>query len=496
MALMLFVRPLSALGGLVALVVLSRVLSATDYGGYFAFWAVVEILILLSNLGLLHSAYRYVSATEWTNGQIEIDGPVNQLFALRIVSLSIVSALLLLLPDLFSSLIPTKGLATALIPVVALITFCEGLTRYLEVLFDSMLFQKSSLFTLLARTLIRLTGFSYLFFSKTLSLEKVLAVEALAAFIGMCLAIVILLNLRSRCVPSKETKNTELLSFSRISKFALPAYATQALGTSYGPDSLKLALGSVAGSASVALFGFAYSLASIVQRYMPANIFAGILRPVFVAASHKPEPEKVLSELLSVSIKLNWVFILPIFCFLFFGANTLLSQLSAGNYANAGAVTTYIILGLLAIAVHLNLSMYCLAKECSWPPLFATIASTLGLPIGLVLAEHYGAVGVAIAFGLSEVIWSATCLIVIKASAHHRLWVDWLGFLKIVLIAAGAVMICVPIYYYWPNYWFAPSLLAPCIFIVALHPAGVFSRQETVWLLSVLPIHKLPFLKK
>lgn len=493
---MLVVRPLSAIGGLIALVVLSRALSSPDYGTYFTLWAVVEILILLSNVGLLHTAYRYISATEWSDGRIEINGPASQLFALRTASLIIFSALIFTVPEIFNSLVPTDGLAKGLIPAIALITFCEGLARYLEVIFDSMLFQKSSQLTQLTRTLIRLTGFTYLFVLSSPSLEMIVIVEAFAAFVGMCMAIFIFLKLRRKCVIAKDSTNTEQLSFARVTKFALPAYVTQALGTSYGPDSLKLALGSVAGAASVAVFGFAYSLASVFQRYMPVNIFAGVMRPVFVAASQKPEPEKVLSELLNVSIKLNWVFILPIFCFLFFGANTLLSHLSAGNYPNAGVVTTCIVLGLLAIAVHLNLSMYCLAKESSWPPLLATVASTLGLPLGFILADHYGAIGIAIAFGLSEAIWSATCLIVLKATSHHRLGMDWRGLGKTMFAAAGSVIVCVPLYNNWPNLWLAPSLLAPCLFLAALHPAGVFSAQERAWLLSVLPIQKLPFVKK
>lgn len=492
---MLIVRPLSALGGLIALIALSRTLNSADYGAYFAFWAVVEILILLSNLGLLHTAYRYVSATEWANGQITINGPALQLLVLRVGSLIAFAALLFAFPDVFHTFIAMDGGTRAMIPAIAIVTLCEGLARYLEVLFDSMLFQKSSQITQLSRTLIRLFGFAFLLTSSSLNLHTVLVVEILAASLGMCLALLIFLRLQRQSVSPLEPQEAEMLNSSRVLNFAIPAYVTQALGISYGPDSLKLALGSVAGAASVAVFGFAYSLAAVIQRYMPANIFAGIMRPVFVAASQKPDPQKVLSELFSVSIKLNWVFILPVFCFFFFGASKLLSHMSAGNYPEAGVVATFIIFGFLAIAIHLSLSMYCLARETSWPPLLATAASTLGLPIGFFLGRQYGAVGIAIAFGLSEIIWSFTCLILLRlASAPLR--VDWLGLLKMLFIAGLTVLVCMPLVSKWPNLWLLPSLLAPSIFLLALYPARVFSRQESAWLISVLPLQKLHFVKK
>lgn len=492
---MLILRPLSAMGGLVALIALSRTLTSTDYGAYFTFWAVVEILILLSNLGLLHTAYRYISATEWANGQITINGPARQLLIWRVGSLIAFTALLFTFPDVFRAFIAMDGGTRALIPAIAVVTLCEGLARYLEVIFDSMLFQKSSQITQLSRTLMRLTGFVFLLTNSSLNLHAVMVIEIIAASLGMCLALFIFLRLQRQSITPLEPQETEALNSGRVLKFALPAYVTQALGTSYGPDSLKLALGTVAGVASVAVFGFAYSLAAVIQRYMPANIFAGIMRPVFVAASQKPNPEKVLSELLSVSIKLNWVFILPIFCFFFFGANELLSHMSAGNYPDAGVVATLIIFGFLAIAIHLNLSMYCLARETSWPPLFATAASTLGLPIGFFLGREYGAVGIAIAFGLSEIIWSVTCLILLRL-APASLRVDWTGLLKMLSIAGIAVLGCMPVVSNWPSLWLLPSLFTPCLFLMALYPARVFSHQERAWLLSVLPIQKLPFVKR
>lgn len=492
---MLIVRPVSAIGGLLALIALSRTLTASDYGRYFTFWAVVEILILVSNLGLLHAAYRYVSAIEWADGSVTINGPTSQLVAMRTLSLLTFSALFFLLPNGLSLFASINHNLTDLVPIIVAVTLFEGLARYIEVIFDSMLFQKSSQITQLSRTLFRLIGFGSLTLLSKLNLQTVLVLEIFAALFGMIFTLILFVRMKRKSVPTRENQNTEKLNVKRALKFSLPAYATQALGISYGPDSLKLALGSVAGAAAVAVFGFAYSLAAVIQRYMPVNIFAGVMRPIFVAAAKQKNQDAVLSDLLSASIKINWVFILSILCFFVFSGDALLSRLSNGQYPNAGQVATLIIFGFLAIAIHLNLSMYCLSQETSWPPLFATLASTLGLPIGYVLGREAGPIGIAIAFGLSELIWSIVCLIALRASSA-QIKVSWLSFLKMLAIAFTSVLVSMPLAKIWPEFWLLPSLFAPTLFLAGLFTFSVFSLQERTWAISVLPVDKFKFLKK
>ncbi|WP_182076471.1 oligosaccharide flippase family protein [Deefgea sp. CFH1-16] len=87
-------RPISALAGMLVLVLLSRLLPSEQYAVYFTIWAVVEILIIVSNFGLMLAVYRYVSASIVDGGKIIIHGPVFQLILLRTISLLLVGFLL------------------------------------------------------------------------------------------------------------------------------------------------------------------------------------------------------------------------------------------------------------------------------------------------------------------------------------------------------------------------------------------------------------------
>lgn len=491
---MLIARPLSAVGGVLVLIVLSRQLTPIDYGVYFAIWAIVEILILSSNVGLLHAAYRYVSAGEWSDGRIHLQGPIWQLIFWRLISLLIFSTMLFALPPISAYFFNGGSVAKNSLHLIALIILAEGIARYLEALFDSMLFQGSSHITLLSRTLLKFIAFSYFAFSDSLSLEKAIYVELAAALIGAAIGFLLLWNLYRNAAKNPDKPEAQKIDIRRMARFALPAYAAQILGITYGPDALKLALGAVAGAPAIALFGFAFSIASVVQRYMPANILSGIFRPLFVAVSKAEYAENRLSELLNISIKINCAFLLSAVCFLYFGGESLLLKISENNYPGAGLVTALIVLGLLAVAVHLNLSMYCIAKENSWPPLLATATSTVGLPLGYFFAKQYGAVGIAVAFGVTELIWSAVCLVALQVGLRQNLELHWAGFGKLLGAAIVSVVICMLFRVYFSPMWLIPALLAPGLFLGLVSFLEVFSNREKTWLISVLPLNRLSFL--
>ncbi len=489
---MLLARPLSAIGGLLILVLLSRMLTSIEYGAYFSILAIMEILILSSNLGLVPAAYRYISASEWSDGSVCLEGPIRQLVFLRILSLLLFSIPLMALPAVAVWFLDASAIAPAMLPLVVLIVFTEGLARYIETLFESMQFQGRSQITLILRTLLRLAGLSILLINDLLSFHKFIYVELAATTSGMTIALFLLwsLNRQANKKFGKQTITTKT-NIARMARFALPTYVAQVLGATSGPDALKLALGSVAGASAIAQFGFAYSIAAIVQRYMPVNILSGIFRPLFIAVSHQPDSDKALVELFNVSVKLNWIFVLTAYSFVYFGGDPLLALLSRGNYPDVGAVAACLLLSLIAAGLHLNLSLYCLAKENAWHPLIATTASMVGLPVGYILAAKFGALGIAVAFGITELIWSVVCLLALHASFPKSLQLDWTGFANILAIEVVALFFGTMLNTYLTDNWILSALLATSLFLSLILPSAAFSKKEKTWILSMIPFIRL-----
>ncbi|KAF7598260.1 MAG: hypothetical protein CGU28_13070 [Candidatus Dactylopiibacterium carminicum] len=478
-------RPLSAVGGLLLLILLSRFLAPVEYGGYFAAWALIEIVVLASNCGLLHAVYRFVHASESLSGEIRPSGPVWRLFGWRVLSLALPALLLCLLSP---SWLIERGLASALaacVPWLAAIMLAEGLARFIEAIFDSMLCQGRSQLTLTLRTLLRLGGVALLLMQGPLTLVGVLLVEVFATAAGALIGLGLLVQLWFKsAVASSATAAPDL---RRMVRFSLPAYAAQVLGLGYGPDALKLVLAGVAGSAVLAVFGFAYSLAAVVQRYMPANLLAGVFRPVFVAAARREDAATVLPGLVGLCVKLNWLLILPLLAAAVLGGDRVLSLVSGGAYPQAGITLALILAGLLMVAVHQTLSLYCLAREDSWPPLFATAASLVALPAGIWLAKTWGAAGIALAFGLSELVWSVVCYGILRHRQGILRGIDFGGLARMLL--AVLLALCP----WLLRDWFALDGLllgglAGGLALLACWLLRPFCAQELQWLQTVFPV--------
>ncbi|QLG88219.1 oligosaccharide flippase family protein [Chitinibacter bivalviorum] len=490
---MLIARPISAVGGLLVLVFLSRLLQPQEYAIYFAIWAVAEIAILASNLGLLQAAYRYISASELSNGITVAHGPVVSFVVLRIMTLLAVASVLAFFPSIFKFVFPNNNISEKLGIFVAAIIVGEGLARYIESIFDSMLCQGRSQISLIIRTVLRLVAIGFIALQGELNIQNVVYIEVGVTLVGALVSITMLAIMLASS--TKYASNDERIAYKRMLQFALPAFIAQLLGITYGPDALKITLAGLVGANALAVFGFAYSLAAVVQRYIPANILAGVFRPIFVAASKKEDSDKILPALLSFLVKINWIFIAPIFCGLFFSGDFILSKVSAGNYPAAGMVLSLIVLGLLPIAMHATLSMYCLAKETSWAPLYATALSVLGLPIAIYLGREHGAVGVAIAFGVSELIWSITCYVLLARSEYALKAFEYHGLLKILNAMLLALLFGYIVTSFMVSYDLLVGFSSGLFFFVVIYFTGVFSLQEKQWLASVLPAKLVKILR-
>ena len=481
-------KPLSAVAGLILLVMLSRNLAPEEYGAYFAVLAISEILILASNFGLMPAAYRYISATENFAGKILPKGPIGPFLLLRLISLLLAAVLLLSVPksiiEPFSNVLADNQVLVFL----AIVVVGEGLSRYLEVIFDSMFCQGRSQITLLLRTLIRLFGIVWLARDGSISFLDVLRVEAIAAIAGAVIGLGLLFKVWFNFFRFSRLGSDEDFDFRRFASFAMPAFLAQLLGLAYGPDALKLILAGTSGGEVLALFGFAFSIAAVVQRYMPASLFAGVFRPIFVAASTRPDSNAVLSDLVSLSVKLNWLILLPAASFIYFAGDPLLARLSGGNYKEGGTVLFLLILGLAAVAFHLTLSMYCLALERSWPPLVATAVSVLCLPLALQFAQMFGANGIAMTFGVSELIWFLACLFFIAKRPQQKPAVDWRGLLVMLVSTFLTLFMFEIVGQVYELVWYVPALAAPLIFYVSTFSLSVFNSREKIWLNSVVPI--------
>lgn len=481
-------RSLSAMAGLLVLVLLSRLMEKDQYGQYFALWAIIEILILTSDPGIIHLIYRYVSATEISNKTILPNGPVKIFLCLRMLFLIVASIILFLLPQhLFEYL--NIGQVTPYLKFVCLILIFEGGARAAEAVFDSMLCQNASQLSTILRTIIRLGGLAWvMFFDMAMKLELLLIVEVFGTLIGFAVAFMILVKIYHRAEKYQGNSEASMpIPLRTMLYYAAPAYLSQLLGILFGIDLLKLILSRFQSNQELALFGFVFSFTLVIQRYMPASLFGGIFRPVFVAASKKDQPEKKLVQLLVASLKINWLFIAVILSFGFVLADLIFHQVSNGNFQNAGPVFLISLLGLFGLSAHQLLTYLCIAKKNPWPPLIANIITSFGVTLSIFLTATFGAEGAAMSFSLSEFIWCSACLFLVFRGEQFIKHADINGIIRlfvttVVLIGIGWSFLSL----LRLNAWVVAALMILPI-LVAFCRGGIFSVQEGQWIESTIP---------
>ena len=482
-------RPISAIAGLLLLIILSRHLSKDEYGIYFAIWALAEIVIFASNFGLINAVYRYISSRETCGKDIIIDGPVWFFVGLRFMFLFPISLAVIFSKDLVSLFLPSAGMNSELYCCIATIIFSEGMARFVESIFDSALSQGRSQLTLIGRTCLRLIGVCVAIAVWQVDIKAVIYIETIATLSGALISLMMLtvVMIRGNKLSAKHDYVSDVApSLMRMIKYAGPAYLTQLLYLVYGPDTLKLVLGSLVGPATLATFGFAYSLAAVIKRYLPANMLLGVFRPAFVAASKKDSSDKLLSGLFGICIKINFLFIMPCFIVSAFAGDKLLSILSKGKYADAGLILTIILIGLLAVSVHLVLSLYCLAIERSMPTFYASVVSMVCLPISIYMANHYGALGIACVVLFSEVLWCSCCIIVLKQkdlwlSLDYRRMLN-VGVATILALCFGHSLSCFGVHL------IVQAAISPIFFCFSCYMFNVFDETERSWFVSFFPV--------
>lgn len=474
------------MAGVATLLLLARLLSPQDYAAYVAVWASVEIVLLLSNFGLMHAAYRYVQSVELGAGRLQIQGPVGYLLLLRALSLPLGAILLVVLwPGLLAG---TQSDAEYILQMFALIACAEGMARYCELLFESLQLQWRAQLTTLLRTVLKPLGFALLAAGDVADLRYVLAVELLACASSAVLGLgaLLQLHLRSERVPPAAQGGAST-SLGRMLNFVLPAYLTQLLGLSFGPDVLKLILSKVGDPIALAVFGFAFALAAMLQRYLPVNIFGGVLRPLFVAAEQRADADELLSRLVAFVTKLNWLFVVLPMVVLAPLAPQVVKLLSHGRYADAGQPLMLLLAGMLAASAHGVLSLYCLARENSRSPLLATVCAALTLPLSYLLAARGGAAGLALAWLCSELVWVLVCATALGLLGGTRKRLDLARLLRVPLIAGLVIAAGLSVAAWLPAARLAAALAAPLLLVTMYWRAQIFDAQERAWMATILP---------
>jgi O-antigen/teichoic acid export membrane protein len=477
-------RPISAMGGLFLLVVLSRFLPVEEYGVYFAVLAIIELAILFSDFGVSSVIFRSIKSEIYTTGLVVPLGPLPKIVLIRGVSVVFGFLAIFYVMPKFSKAFGLQAYDWVFFYAAIIFTF-EFIARTVEACFDSMLCQARAQFTLVLRTLLRLVGvLALLLLKQDFALVDVLVVEITATSLGALIALASIgysaLSRRGIDLSSADW------SFTQVKLYAVPAYLGMVVAAMLGADMIKIILGSSSGVEQLAVYGFSFSIAAVIQRYLPANLMAGLFRPIFVSAASKPDSEKLVINIFVAFVKINWAVVLPLLvAFIVFG-DEFFKLVAGGKYPDAASIFIVIVFGVMFFSLHLVLGQLCIAKKEPWISFKASLTIVPLIVLVWFMTKSYGAIGAAISFLFMEVCWCVSCFPRVFNVGSFCRYADIRGVFSLLLF--GALMSAVA----WildrlaVNNVFIFSILL-IAFLVSLRFVSFISRAEIDLAASIFP---------
>lgn len=427
-------KSVSALVAFILLLVLVRVLEREEYGLYIVLLAALEIISLASSLGVYPVLYRYIPELLSTGRGRALARLIAAASIWRLVTLALASGFFALVA---SSLAPALGFATAspVFVLYAWVILFEGLARFFDVVFESLLMQGAAQISILLRNGLRLAGVFFLASLGPVELLDLVMIEILASA-SSCVFAIWYVSRQTIAVARSQPGDFVLLSLARVKAYAVPAYLAQLAGALQGPDVVKLLVAKLVGAVEAGAFGFATAVGGMLQRYLPVFLLIGMVRPLFVSQHVRGSNFVRLVELANLVFKLN-VFVLAPATMLFIAAGgQIASLLSGGKFPEAGPYLVAFALLLVTQTLHTVLGLIALAVEEGRASLHGTLLGLGGLVVGVAAYPAYGPLALCGGLIMSELIW---CGVMRAALRRHGVCfvLDWMGMLKLWGLAAA-----------------------------------------------------------
>lgn len=471
-------KALTALAGVGTFLLLVRELPVEQFGAYTILFGLVELVDAVSGLGASQILSRYVPELLVERRHAALRRVVTMALAFRVAVLAIfLAAVFALAPLVF----PLVGLgdwqwaAKAYLAVVLVRVVELSLFGVLE----SMLQQSIAQLGFSLVTVLRFGLLAVAAADGELGLETVIAIELATDLVGCGILLIGLMRKVPRHPGRADEDAAAWLrgSWRRMRDFGLKGYAQHLLIVPYVGSTNRLLVGGTLASAEVALFGFAQSVTDLIDRYLPANLLAGIIRPVLTARYVRDRRFADLALAANLIFKINATLICAAAVAIFAGGEPMLDVVTRGKY-HEGAVSLLMLMCALLLAYSMRsvLDHVCHALERNGPLIWANALMLLSLPPGIALLPVAGVYALPSANLIGAVLACATVAWRLRREGFHFHY-DFAGLTRL-LGAACLAMLGAAVLRVTGAGWITIAGLALAGFAVGLHFGQTFQRFD------------------
>lgn len=388
-------RPPAQIGGLLAYVLLVRLLSEAEYGVYNLLYALLPLLTAAASFGLEHTLRRYQPEYLRQGEHRLADLIVRRISVLRFVATACVLALILLAWPKVAPFFKLDDYRTLflLFCAVALTHFqCALLTIALS----SHLLQKHSLGVQAVFSLGKAAAYATVGYGLGLDLWKVLLID-------LALYVVLFIGLKVSYVRYAERKAGTLDRLPRAERWRLFKYGLFYNFNDAGTLPLQTRtdnffIVAYLDAAAVGAYAFATQLGTMVLRATPLKFLESVVQPLFFSLDRDRAAERVkiyFSLLMTFSLLVT----VPLFLFIACFHRPLVETVFAGKFLEYSYLLAVVFLFTALNGIDFPVALVAQLKEKAHIILASKIFALYNIGALLVLIPRLGVLGAVLASG-------------------------------------------------------------------------------------------------
>lgn len=425
-----------------AFALVARHLTASDYGTYSAMLALMELTLGLAPMGLDWVMGRVVPEYRLCASGRLLGRLILQLILLQMVILAIFGSAIALGAQPIGQILRVSG-SESIIRIYAAVAVVEGMGRVVrDQTLSALLLQGGSQIAQASRMALMV---GLLLLNPIATLTDVAHWELLAATLGCIVSLAFLItHLFANLDQTAGDPNWQPVAPIRMFRLARDTYLSSLLWLAYGPYVFTLILTRLIGLDATALFGFARNFSEQVRRFLPAQLFSGLIRPMLIARYVATGDFVDLNRQVQLLLKISLCALAPVLAFVAVFNTEIANFLSRGKLSEAGPLL------LVLLLIHVPGSGRHMLDNVANIVHQAGLCVRAGLPLLLLpvlavvllkISKGVGAFGVVNLILLGELAYNA---LAIRLFRLHGLpySLDWRGLFRLAL-ATGITVIVV-----------------------------------------------------
>lgn len=469
-------RIFNAVAAFLIFVWVARQLPQGEYANYVAAFALLEIGLVLSSIGMEWVTAVYVPQFRLNASGRALRRFVGECAVIQAAALMLGAGVLFVSAPWLSNWFGLIG-AEGGFRIYAVVMFIEGMSRvFRDQLLACLLLQGPAQISQFARNLTLLVAVIWIFADeRARNVEGLAMAEVAASTVSLVLACGLLCRYLTKVNNDPAVKSGWAMPrWPAMFKVARNAWVSNLANLTWCWSAVVLLVARTMGVETTSALGFARNLAEQIRRYMPTEFLFGIVRTLLIGRFSQDGDARSLGVRIGLMYKANLLFLVPLLIATITHGDEICALLSGGRYSSSAH---WFLVGWLCVLValaHRRLTDL-LAHALGRSALTARASLLLtGTPVAILASAQLANWALLFFVLLSaEIIYSTIVILRLRLPSWSYA-PDWIGLGKIALAAALAA---------WALYWVPAGVSHwPAIVAVGLAYGVIWA---TVWLLRV-----------